>query len=237
MSIDSILTRPKDTADTVKYDAMSLSLVRRELLQAWLNREKINQSQLAAKIDVQPSYISCILHKSKRKRDIGEALARRLEDALGMAPYYLDGVDRPASTGAPRAIGEIIAIPRLHRSKNVQRLDEANTVLLAAAELQRREIRLTSAAWLSIEVSDMAPAIPRGATVIVDTSDTNIQDGKAYALGWGDQLVIRRVHLVPAGIRLSIDSNPGAAITLTPAEMRSQVSVAGCVRMMVSSID
>ncbi|MCV2365549.1 hypothetical protein LNV23_19035 [Paucibacter sp. DJ1R-11] len=216
---------------------MSLSLVRRELLQSWLNQHKITQTQLAKQLDVQPSYISCILHKSVRKRDIGENLARRLEESLGMAPYYLDGVDRPLSIGAPRAIGEIIAIPRLHRSKNIQRVDETSTVLLAAAELQRREIRLSSAAWMSVEVSDMAPAIPRGATLIIDTSDTQIQDGRAYALGWGDQLVIRRAHLVPAGIRLSIDSNPSAAITLSPSEMRSQVSIAGCARMMVSSID
>ena len=216
---------------------MSLSLVRRELLQAWLQQHKINQTQLAQKLDVQPSYISCILHKSARKRDIGETLARRIEDALGMAPYYLDGVDRPLAVGAPRAIGEIIAIPRLHRAKNVQKLDETTPILLAASELQRRGIRLTSAAWLSVEVSDMSPAIPKGATLVIDLSDISIQDGRTYALGWGDQLVVRRAHLVPGGIRLSIDSNPNAAVTLTPSELRSQVSVAGAARMMVSSID
>jgi phage repressor protein C with HTH and peptisase S24 domain len=100
--------------------------------------------------------------------------------------------------------------------------------------LEAASTRPDQAAWLPIDSTDMAPAINFGSQVLINTGEIGPVDGKVFALAWRDQLLIRRIYMTPKGYRLALDANPAAAIELTEAEFRSQVTVAGRIRGAVT---
>ncbi|MCV2423389.1 S24 family peptidase [Paucibacter sp. DJ4R-1] len=221
---------------------MSQALIRRERLQAWMRKNDLSQADVAHTYGSKVPWVRSILHLNENpahNRDIGEKAARQLETRLGMPPNHLDGDDKTPARGHPQImpIGAVYAVPQLVRAKQTVKLDAEHTMPMPVSLLEAAGTRPDSAAWLRLETNEMAPALTQGCSAVVNITDTQPADGKIYALAWRDQLIIRRLHMTPQGYRLSLDANPAAALTMTDSEFRSQVSVAGRIRMIIQNFD
>jgi hypothetical protein len=239
--MSSIEQDSSELIDSIQYGDMSQSLVRRERLQQWMRKHALNPTDIARAYGCKSPWVRSVLHLGESThRDIGEKAARKLEDKLGMPAGYMDGEDGLTVRQpdlALRPIGALFEVPKLTRSKQTNKLDPLQTLTYPLAMLDAAHTRPDQAAWLPIESADMVPAFNPGSQVLVNTSETTPIDGKVYALAWRDQIIIRRLHMTPRGYRLSLDAAPSAAIELTEAEFRSQVTVAGRIRGSVTFYD
>ena len=69
--------------------------------------------------------------------------------------------------------------------------------------LKRKSIDPASAGCVPVTGNSMEPVLPDGSTVGVDTSNTNIQDGKMYAIDHDGQLRVKLLYRLPgSGLRL-----------------------------------
>lgn len=69
----------------------------------------------------------------------------------------------------------------------------------AKSSLRRAGVSEDSAACAFVSGDSMGRELPDGATVGVDTADTQIRDGKLYALDHEGMLRVKQVHRVPGG--------------------------------------
>lgn len=236
-----------DILALLQSGSMSQALIRRERLKKWMRDKNLSQADVAAAYGSKVPWVRSVLHMNPNaihNRDIGEKAARRLETSLKMPERFLDGDDSNTSDQATRAtgrqllpIGAIFAVPQLIRAKQTVKLDADHALPMPVVLLDNANTRPEHAAWVRVDTAELAPALAQGANVIVNTTDTTPSDGKLFALAWRDQIIIRRIHLTPQGFRLSLDANPSAALNMTEAEFRSQVSVAGRIRLVVQNFD
>lgn len=119
-------------------------------------------------------------------------------DGSGPSGPDADGIIAEVKEGLGAASGE-------HHHGGLQadwwRLPPAVLAGLGCAAATSRIFRVTTPA--------MAPAIPRGARVLVDFAQTAIHDGEIYALDSGGALLIRRLHLKagdPARVEMVCDA-------------------------------
>lgn len=69
--------------------------------------------------------------------------------------------------------------------------------------LQKKNIDPQAACCVPVNGNSMEPVLPDGSTVGVDTADTQIQDGKMYAIDHDGQLRVKLLYRTPgAGLRL-----------------------------------
>lgn len=218
---------------------MSIEFTRRELLKEWIDKRELSLTDVAEKYGSKVPYIRSILHRGETKRNISEKVARKLEKSLGMPERHLDGdSDAPARRSmAPRPIGESFPIPRLVTAKTGARRDSDQSVWLPHSVLEFAAIPAEHAAWLRVESNDLAPKLPINSLALIHCDETNIADGKIYALFWRGQIIVRRVHLRPEGYYISVDSAPASGTTFTEADWRTQMDVAGHIRMAMSTLD
>ena len=82
----------------------------------------------------------------------------------------------------------------------------------AKSTLRNAGVPVEAAACIKVKGNSMEPVLPDGSTVGVNTADTNILDGKMYALDHDGMLRIKMVYRLPGGrIRLrsfNIDEHP-----------------------------
>lgn len=218
---------------------MSIEFTRRELLKEWMKKRDLSGSDVATAYGCKLPYVRSILHQGDTKRNIGEKAARKLEAALSMPSRYLDGdADAPARPqAAPRPIGDSFPIPRLIPGKTGARRNADQSVWLPQSVLDFAGIPAEHAAWLRIESNDLAPKLPINSLALLHTDETTITDGKIYALFWRGQIIVRRVHLRPEGYYISVDSAPASGTHFTDADWRTQMDVAGHIRMAMSTLD
>jgi len=69
----------------------------------------------------------------------------------------------------------------------------------AKSSLRRAGVTPENAACAFVSGDSMARELPDGSTVGVDTSDTQIRDGKLYALDHDGMLRVKQVHRLPGG--------------------------------------
>lgn len=68
--------------------------------------------------------------------------------------------------------------------------------------LKRHGVDPAHAACVNISGNSMEPVLPDGSTIGVDTSKTNIIDGKMYAIDHEGMLRVKSLYRLPGGIRL-----------------------------------
>ena len=82
----------------------------------------------------------------------------------------------------------------------------------AKSTLRNAGVPVEAAACIKVKGNSMEPVLPDGSTVGINTADTNILDGKMYALDHDGMLRIKMVYRLPGGrIRLrsfNIDEHP-----------------------------
>ncbi|WP_105215804.1 S24 family peptidase [Pseudoalteromonas sp. T1lg22] len=67
------------------------------------------------------------------------------------------------------------------------------------ATLRRQGIDYQSAACVKVSGNSMEPVIPDGATVGIDTGNTQIKDGDMYAIDWNGALYVKTLNRKPGG--------------------------------------
>lgn len=187
-----------------------------------------NQSALAAAVDRQASYISrCLAEPGKNSKPIGEKFARHVEQALGLLPGALDsppGIDTPERQDMLKGSSSVHLDPieiwddetplgpeevELPFFKEVElSAGKGSEVMLETSgrklrfgrrTLQRKGVPPEAAACVPVTGNSMEPVLPDGSTAGVDTSATQIVDGKMYAIDHGGQLRVKLLYRLPAG--------------------------------------
>jgi phage repressor protein C with HTH and peptisase S24 domain len=69
----------------------------------------------------------------------------------------------------------------------------------AKSTLRKSNVDPTNAACVRVSGNSMEPVLPNGSTVGVDTSQTNVIDGKMYAINHDGMLRIKTLYKLPGG--------------------------------------
>jgi phage repressor protein C with HTH and peptisase S24 domain len=96
--------------------------------------------------------------------------------------------------------------------------------------LCREGIHASSSIMLDVVGDSMEPLIREGDTILVDTSDRNVQDGKTYLVAYGDDLKVKHIFKSPQGLILRSENQRYADVTIAPDELGTYAVVHGRVR-------
>ncbi|WP_350431756.1 helix-turn-helix transcriptional regulator [Shewanella sp. H8] len=96
-------------------------------------------------------------------------------------PFYMD-VELAAGLGIPE-------MPHFHGPK----------LRFAKSTLRKSNVDPTNAACVRVSGNSMEPVLPNGSTVGVDTSQTDVTDGKMYAINHDGMLRIKTLYKLPGG--------------------------------------
>ncbi len=84
----------------------------------------------------------------------------------------------------------------------VVREDNGFKLRFSKSSLRKANVDPNNAACVQIKGDSMQPVLYDGATVGIDTSQTNIVDGKMYAIDHGGMLRVKILHRIPGGLRV-----------------------------------
>lgn len=190
-------------------DQEALANLRRERLNAWKEKYKVSQMELAKRMNVGRAYVSLLLKKNtieSRGRHFGEKAARAVELSLGLPNGYLDKTDSGdfevvewddvnklpedayalvprvsvvASAGGGSVVAEEVDLPPLAFRKGW---------LARKGVTNRGNLRV-----LDVKGDSMEPFLMSGDTVLVDTGQTEIRDGEIYCIQYGEELRVKRL--------------------------------------------
>lgn len=96
--------------------------------------------------------------------------------------------------------------------------------------LAREGIHASNSIMLDVVGDSMEPLIRAGDTILVDTSDRNVQDGKTYLVAYGDDLKVKHIFKSPQGLILRSENQRYADVTIAPDELGTYAVVHGRVR-------
>lgn len=190
-------------------------LIRKERLRAWIDEHGLNQAELAARLGVDRSYVTLLLRPD---RYFGKRAGASIETKLGMPAGHLTNPgddDAPvAEWSDPMRLAQdaYALVPYVVLSIKEGEIDSEVAALpaiaLPAATLAARgvksrdDLRIVRAPDRSMEPGLLATDI-----VMVDTAQTDPEDGQVYALRAGGRIVLRRLFLRADGsIRLHPDN-------------------------------
>jgi transcriptional regulator with XRE-family HTH domain len=101
-------------------------------------------------------------------------------------------------------------------------------IRLAKATLNYQRVNPYNAACLMIEGNSMAPVLPHGSAIAIDTSKTDIINGKMYAINHDGVLQVRILYQIP-GIGLRLRSHNTAEYPDEHYKNSSKIRVLGQV--------
>lgn len=176
---------PKDVVLSAQSEPMSEHLVRLENLKALMRANQWNQSELARHVAKLPSQVSSWFQAGPNGRKIGEAIARELEQRLGLDRYALDS--RPNVLNLEEPTPQLRGVSAVSRTLTT-RLDEfpvlrwvdvPTMMKTLNATLRKKAPHLESFALTSdrakfVEMPDdsMAPVFAAGDHVLLDPAET-----------------------------------------------------------------
>ncbi len=205
---------------------MDIKDIRRNNLRYQQNlaiRNGLSKADFAEKVGTSASTLSQILG-DKAVRNLGDELARKIEQNLGLLHGWLDQphpeLDEAEGRGEARIIGGIepwdnqtsldddeVEIPFL---KEVQLAAGAGSAFredhngyklrFAKSTLRKLNIQFSDAVCVEVIGNSMEPVLPNGSTVGVDTGCKEIKDGKMYAIDYGDLLRVKVLYAMPGGM-------------------------------------
>jgi len=166
----------------------------------------------------------------------------RLAEVLGLELYF--GPPRPAPS--PRDIAHQLAeqASEFRRDRWVLPLvdlPKAPTIprlALPQRWLDDHGIHADHAALVEQPDTSMEPGIPRGATVLIDTSlrDVAATPGKVFAVELTGTPQLRRCDMTPHGMIARAD-NPHYPASITPRDHIDKAPILGRVRAVISKLD
>ncbi len=83
---------------------------------------------------------------------------------------------------------------------------------------------------LDVTGDSMEPILKDGDTILVDTSDTEVRDGKTYLVAYGDDLRVKTLFKSPRGLILRSENQRYADVLIEPADLGTYAIIHGRVR-------
>ncbi|OCG28196.1 transcriptional regulator [Gilliamella sp. wkB108] len=219
----------------------ALKEIRARNLRQWFSGKTVPQKE--------KSYISQLMNG---KASFGEKSARRLEHDYGMPFYYLDTESNGSNATMLGNIDEWdsktpldndeIEIPfykdvRLSAGDGfADDIEDYNgyKLRLSKSTMRKYGIDKDCAVCLTVYGDSMEPVFRDGSTVGIDQADTNIRDGKIYAINHDGLLRIKILEKLP-GNQIKIRSyNPGYDDEIVPQDA---ITVLGRVWWQSSILD
>lgn len=221
---------------------------------AQLAKEKGSLKAVADSIEKDAAYLGALLHgypsKSGSRRRITDAFASNLERANKKPEGWMDqpdsGSDGLSDAFAPLLAwehtdalppGDHVFIPQLRArlatdEGTEQAADKAvrsAPVLFDAGFIRDLKLNPSQLVVMYARGNSMEPQIQDGDTLVVDLSQTDVVDGRVYALSYsGGERVKRLTHRPGGGLVIASDSEREPLLTLTLDEAE-QVHIIGRV--------
>lgn len=230
---------PKDYREdsTLKYDRERLYEVRQKrLLQLLQTKFDGSQTQMAEAIGRTSAYVSFLFtdRKLPHHKNLGENLARLIEDKLGLPKGWLDGDDN-LSTDKVRTVEAYQDEQPLSDFSYVKRkavklsagsgsisFSEENAPPLAFRKewLDKERLKPDKLVIAYAKGDSMEPRIHDGDTLMIDTSQTTLRDGQVYAIRVDDELRVKRIFKRTTSVLIKSDNQkfPEEEITLEQAK-------------------
>ena len=171
------LTTPNDLQEAAQSGRMSDHLVRVGNLKAHQKKVKWTDSELARQLGRSPQQIRSWYSGD---RNIGERLARGIEERLGIARYALDDRNQPATTGVVTAgtgrtagvTKSVMEVPVLVWADVYKMLNLENTALRQKApHLETFAVCSPRSKFLEMPDDSMAPDISPGDHLLIDPTE------------------------------------------------------------------
>ncbi|MBF0454642.1 MAG: helix-turn-helix transcriptional regulator [Magnetococcales bacterium] len=175
---------------------------------AQIIQQEGSQSAVARKIDTDPSYLSQIM-SPKGRRNVGEVLARRIEERFNKEPGWMDAPPEPppyreASQDMLDAFSEFILIPRYQVTASMgpgesqPDEDQINGHLaFKNIWLQKRRLNPRYLTIIDAVGDSMHPTISNGDVLLVDLRQKEPVDNRIFVLRMENQLYAKRLHTRP----------------------------------------
>lgn len=114
---------------------------------------------------------------------IGDSAPRREEDHVDI-PFYRE-IQRPNATDS------VVEVD--HSGEKVR---------FSKTMLQKAGVDVSHVACVNVCGNSMAPVLPDGAVIGIDTASISIKDGQLYAINHGGLLRVKILYRLPQGIRI-----------------------------------
>lgn len=186
---------------------MNIQDTRRERLAALIQERYESQADFVNKTGQSQSEVSSLL----KNKSFGEKKARKIEDAAGLPPGWLDGLTEIASPEKLTPFRRVVPIDQDENSmvfiRRVKlRLSAGITGFQAEDDTREggayavsrdflRDKGLDPANLIAIQVKgdSMMPALYEGDTVIVNTADRTPVDSAVFAINYDGEPVVKRL--------------------------------------------
>ncbi|WP_213956306.1 LexA family transcriptional regulator [Variovorax sp. dw_954] len=223
---------------------------------ALLEKEMGSLKALAERLEKDESQVSqwkqgSINSGTGKPRGMRSETARYIDERCGKEPGWLD-IDHsgstftvaPAVTGAPLLSwnypgdlpdGASVFIPRL--TVEISRRSGGAQVTILFVQHQHQtfdtdwiradQLQPNKLGYIKVVDDSMRPSIWPGDKCVVDTSQTTVVDGKAYAIYYDGGDRIRRLFRLPGGgLRIEADNPAHGPLTVTP-EVAQSITILG----------
>lgn len=185
-----------------------------------------NRAEFCRATGKNPNLINLVLtHNAEYRRNIGEKLARNIEEKAGIASGWLD---------SPRGVGarKVTKIPMLVDSSDIPdkaplECDHYVVLPIDDPTLALRTTGTKNLVVVTAQESCMAPAFNVGSNVWVDLGVKQIVGDGVYVLRMGKATKFRRVQQLPNGeLRVSQD-DPAYAPQILKNKLSAGLKVVG----------
>lgn len=227
----------EDKENALKYDKDRLYETRqRRLLQVLQTRFDGSQTKLADAIGRTSAYVSFLLtdRKLPHHKNLGENLARLIEEKLTLPKGWLDGDDnlevdqaRKVEAFPDGATLEGFTLVKRRTvslsagNGSIAYIEEKAPPLAFRQEwLAKENLKADKLVIAYAKGDSMTPRIHDGDTLMIDTSQTVLRDGQIYALRIEDELRVKRIYKRTASIIIKSDNEkyPEEVIPLDQAK-------------------
>ncbi len=170
------------------------------------------QAAVAEKIGTNKSYLSQII-SPKGSRNVGDALARKIENAYGFPFGWLDNPEPPQTTPNDGEWSEFALIPRYRAEASMGLGVEAPAsdeitghLAFKHVWLQKRRLNPKFLTVIDAIGDSMYPTINDGDVLLVDLRQKEPIDNRIFVLRMNQQLYAKRLQFRP-GSRLVVHSD------------------------------
>ncbi|MEI8168833.1 MAG: S24 family peptidase [Rhodoferax sp.] len=178
------------------------------LLKIILDKFQGNNSAFSRAVEIHPNHVNLLVTVNPNtQRNMGEALARRIETAMGLPLGWMD-----APHGAAANFFVIKAVPvDLVASRALISCRDYSMIEVTSRWETRVSSKVTAMENLSVATvvtAEMEPIITNGATVVVDLGVKGVGADGIYVLSKGDAAFIRSVRRNMDGTHSIEAANP-----------------------------
>lgn len=152
------------------------------------------------------------------------AVARSVgSESIGLAAAPLRSWEHQAELPP----GEWVFVPKIGILQPTQGANDGIKTVYLTEEIQAfrsqwirdDQLKPGALAWHDMNDDSMEPAICKGDSFVIDTSATDIIDGKTYAVWYGAALRPRKIFMLPSGgLRLTAANSEFTAVDVSAAE-------------------